>query len=254
VKALLLVMAAALTLAAAPAWAGTEVDTVTRKPDGRKRVSKAYFDGERLRVDTSDGRRAIVYRGDTGVIWVIDHKKQNYIEVEKPTADALAGQAQAQLDALPPEKRSHAELGAAVARGIEVRETQRTGKILGVPCKEVQLVSGSMRIADVCQASYADAGVDPATFAAVRDLQELLGGSLSALLPKETREEGMAALESFARLEGVPMRVRTYEEGALDTETVVTRLEKKPIPKGTFALPKGYAPKFSINIRNPSAN
>ena len=253
-KASLLAMAAALALAAGPAWAGTEVDTVTRKLDGRKRLSKAYFDGERLRVDTSDGRRAIIFRGDTGVIWVIDHKKQNYIEVEKPTADALAGQAQAQLDALPPEKRSQAELGAAVARGIEVRETQRTGKILGVPCKEVQLVSGSMRIADVCQASYADAGVDPATFAAVRDLQELLGGSLSALLPKETREEGMAALESFARLEGVPMRVRTYEEGALDTETVVTRLEKKPIPKGTFALPKGYAPKFSINIRNPSAN
>jgi hypothetical protein len=68
----------------------------------------------------------------------------------------------------------------------------------------------------------------------------------------DDRHEGLAALESFGRLEGVPMRVRTYSGGKVDTETVVTKIQSKTLPKSAFDLPQGYSPQLRINIRGKS--
>jgi hypothetical protein len=237
-------------LAALPALAATEVITVTRKPDGSTRDGRALFDGQRMRVETAGGRRSIVYRGDRGLVWVLDHKRKNFIEVERPSAEALAGQAKARMGALDSDQRAMAEAG--LAGGVEIKDTGRTGVVQGIPCAELQVLAAGARIADVCRASYADAKVDPASFAAVRDLQKLLGGSVTALLPPEAREEGAAAIESFAQLDGVPMRVRTYEDGRFESETTVKSVKKTILPKNAFELPGGYAPQFSINIRKPA--
>ena len=245
-------LAGALLLAAASASAGTEVLTRTTTPDGRTRDGKALFDGPRMRVQTDGGRREIVYRGDRGVVWVIDHKRKNFIEVERPSAEALAGQAQARLEALPPDQRALGEAAAAAAAGgVEIKDTGRRGNVGGVGCTELQVMMAGARIADVCRATYEEAKVRAESFAAVRELEKLLGSSLTALLPAESREEGLAALESFARLDGVPMRVRTYDEGQFQSETVVTSVGEKPLPKSAFELPGGYAPQFTINIRQP---
>jgi hypothetical protein len=243
-------LAVAALLAALPAAAGTEVITETRKPDGSTRAGTALFDGTRMRVDTAGGRRAIVYRGDRGLLWVIDHTHKNFIEVARPTADALAGQAKARIDSLPPDQRALAEAG--LAGGVEIKDTGRRGSVRGIPCAELHVMAAGVRIADVCRASYADAKVDRESFAAVRDLERLLGSSLTALMSSEAREEGAAVIESFARLDGVPMRVRTYEAGQFESETTVTSVKRLVFPKGSFELPGGYAPQFSINIRQPT--
>ena len=83
-------LALAIALAAGAAGAGTELATQTLRADGEVQKGLAYLDGKRLRIDARDGRRAVVYRADRGVLWVIDHKKKSYLEVEQPTADALA--------------------------------------------------------------------------------------------------------------------------------------------------------------------
>jgi hypothetical protein len=242
----------AALLAALPAVAGTEVVTQTRKQDGSTRAGTALFDGKRMRVETAGGRRAIVYRGDRGLLWVIDHKHKNFIEVERPTPEALADQAKARLNSLSPDERAHAETG--LAGGVEIKDTGRRGIVGSVPCAELHVMAGGVRIADVCRASYADAGVDRESFEAVRDLERLLGSSLTALISSEAREESAAVIESFARLDGVPMRVRTYEAGRFESETTVTSLKKLAFPDGSFELPRGYAPQFSINIRQPAKN
>lgn len=237
-------------LLALPAVAGTEVITETRKPDGGTQDGTALFDGKRMRVEMEGGRRTIVYRGDRGLIWVIDHKHKNFVEVERPTAEALAAQAKARLDALPPDQRALADGG--LAGNVEIQDTGRHGSVLGIPCAELHVMAGGVRVADVCRASYADAKVDARSFAAVRDLERLLGSSLSALLPEKVRRDGAEAIESFARLDGVPMRVRTYEQGRFASETTVKSLKQKAFPKGSFELPSGYVPQFSINIRQPA--
>lgn len=242
-------------LAAGSALAGTEVRTETReseRPD-RVRPGRALFDGPRLRVETDDGRRTIIYRADRGRAWVLDHKRKTYIEVEKPTADAVARQAREYLDALPPEQGEALArtlgAGTEAARGVEVRETDTVDEVGGISCRVVQVHSGAERLADVCRATYSDAGVDPASFSGVRDLQALLGGSLAAFIPRDSRDEGLAALESFAELDGVPLRVRAYKDGQVDSTTVVKSIRSAPLPSSSFEVPDGYRPKISINIR-----
>jgi hypothetical protein len=45
------------------------------------------------------------------------------------------------------------------------------------------------------------------------------------------------------------MRVRAYSGDGIESETVVTKIQRKALPKSAFELPQGYHAKLSINIR-----
>jgi hypothetical protein len=231
------------------AGAGTEVETETRKVNGEVSPGHALFDGRRVRIDTSSGRRAFIYRGDEGLIWLVDHKELNYVQVTRPSAAGLAAAARSQLDE---EQRAAVDVAVGVDPKLEIRKTGTRSTVTGVPCDELQIYQGGRRVADVCRASYADAGVSRESFAGIGEVQELLQNALAAFLDDGNRSEMLAALESFGRLEGVPMRVRTYRDDRIENETVVTKIQRKALPKSAFELPQGYRAKLTINIRGGS--
>jgi hypothetical protein len=209
----------------------------------------ALFDGRRVRIDTSSGRRAFIYRGDEGLIWLVDHRKKSYVQVTRPSAADLAAAARSQLD---DEQRAAVDVAAGVDPKLEIRETGVRSSVTGVPCDELEIYQGGRRVADVCRASYADAGVSRESFAAIGEVQELLQDALVAFLNDDGRSEALVALESFGRLEGVPMRVRAYGGDGVESETVVTKIQRKAFPKSAFDLPDGYRAKLRINIRGDS--
>jgi hypothetical protein len=228
------------------AGAGTEVETETRKASGEVSPGYALFDGRRVRVDTSSGRRAFIYRGDEGLIWLVDHKNKTYLQVARPSATGLAAAARSQLDE---EQRAAVDVAAGVDPKLEIRDTETRSAVTGVPCDELQIYQGGRRVADLCRASYSDAGVSRESFAGVGEVQELVQGALAAFLGNDDRSEALAALESFGRLKGVPMRVRAYGSDGLESETVVTKIKRKALPNSAFELPQGYQAKLTINIR-----
>jgi hypothetical protein len=121
--------------------------------------------------------------------------------------------------------------------------------VTGIACEEVEISQGGQRVADVCLASYADAGVSRESLSGVGEVQKLLEGALAAFLDADGRSEALAGLESFGRLDGVPMRVRSYGGSDVESETVVTKIQSKALPKSAFDLPQGYSPKITIHIR-----
>lgn len=228
------------------AGAGTEVETQTRQANGEAEPGHALFDGRRVRIDVSDGRRAFVYRGDEGLIWVIDHKRKNYLEVAQPSAAGLAAVARSRLKG---EQQAAVDVAAGIDPKLEVRKTGERSSVTGIACDELEIYQGGQRVADVCLASYADAGVSRESFSGVGEVQELLQGVLAAFLDDEGRSEALVGLESFGRLDGVPMRVRSYSGSDVESETVVTKIQSKALPKSAFELPQGYSPQITINIR-----
>jgi hypothetical protein len=228
------------------AGAGTEVETETRKADGEMSPGHALFDGRRVRIDTSGGRRGFIYRGEEGVIWLVDHDSKNYLQVVRPSAEGLAAAARSQLD---DEQRAAADMVAGVDPKLDVRKTGTRSTVSGVSCEELQIYQGGSRVADVCLASYSDAGVSRESFTGIAEVQELLQQALAVFLNAEDHSEALAALESFGRLEGVPMRVRAYDGDSVGSESVVTRIQSKDLAKNAFDLPEGYSAKLSINIR-----
>ena len=143
------------------AGAGTEVETKTREEaNGKVSPGHAFFDGRRVRVDVSSGRRAFIYRGDEGLIWLVDHKKKDYLQVARPSAAGLAAVARSQLSN---EQRAAVDMAAGIDPNLEIRETGTRSTVTGVSCQELQIHQGGRHVADICRASYADAGVSPAT-------------------------------------------------------------------------------------------
>lgn len=250
-------LAAAWLGGAGGAGADTELVAETRRLDGeqRTRTDQVLLDGRSLRVDSRGGRRSVVYRGDRGLVWVIDHERQSYIELERPGAEALADQARARLEALSPEERARAEAALDDPRpDVAVRETGASDRIQDIPCREVVVERAGRRVAEVCRASFADTGVAPGDLAALREVKALLEGSLALLLARDARSEGIASLTSLDPLDGVPLRVRAYRDGAPRSETRVTRLRQREAPEGSFELPDGYQPRIQIHIRGDAAD
>lgn len=265
--AAILPLVAALAAAAPPAEAGTVLVTATRElaePGEPPRTGRALLDGRRLRIDTREGERSIVYRGDRGLVWLIDHAKARYVEIDRPTPEMVAGEARRRLEELPPDERAAARQaledakaagdpaagGAADGlRGLALRETGESDRVEGIPCRELAVLREGARIAELCRADYAEAGVSPESFAAVREVQALLRDSAAALLAGESGDPGLAALASFGDLEGVPLRVRVFEQGEPTSETRVTGIESRPLDAADFEIPEGYRPRVTIRIR-----
>ena len=246
-----------LALLSSPAEAGIEIQTETRRLQGedkRVRRASAFFDRRDMRLDTKEGRRGIIYRGERGLVWVVDRKKGTYLEFDKPSPEALAAQARARIDALPPGERAAADAAVsagpdAVLSSLRIEETGKRDRILDIPCRELDVAAAGQRIARVCMASYGDAGVDPGSFAVVNEVKALLEDSVAVLAAGDVGADELTALETFAQLDGVPLRVLAYRDGQPRAETVVTGLAQKDLAAGVFELPDGARPKFRITIR-----
>lgn len=239
----------AACLAASAALAGTEIVTETQQAGKTDvRTSRALLNGKHLRIDDPASKRSIVYRGDEGVVWVIDHGRSSYIEFQQPDPAAAARQAQQRLDGLTPEKR--AELERQTKAGVKLEKTGVSTRLLGIPCTEYVISTEGRRLADVCEASFEDAGIAPESFQAVRDVRALLENTVAAMMAApELQALGATALASVGELDGVPLRVRSYQDDRLDSTTLVKQIENRKFPAADFELPEGYKAQFSIQIR-----
>ncbi len=243
----------ALLLAGPAALAGTEIATATRDAgdDATPEKGRVLFDGRLLRVDAGP-RRSIVYRGDKGLVWIIDHKRKRYLELQQPSPELVAQQARARLEALDDDERAAArETAEAIAEGaFRVRDTGETERLLGIPCREISVDRNGERLADLCKAGFSEAGIPPENLQALRELQVLLDESLAAALAQDPENAQLAAaLASVIELDGLPLRVRAYKKGRLRSETLVTRVAERSLPDGEFGIPEGYRAKIRIQIR-----
>jgi len=242
--------------------AATRMTSETRIGKDAPQRSTLLADGQRFRLDP-DANTSIVYHAGRGVLWLFDHPSHTYLEVNQAQYQSmgrlLAEQRAAQsarLAALPPEQRASAQrlldeaLGAPVAPPrVEIRETGRSERVAGIPCDVLEVTRNGEKVAEVCRASYAAAGVPRARFAALRAMASFLRDSASALVPESLQQGGIGTLGSFDALDGLPLRIRAYQAGVLRLETEVVSLEEQKVSDSAFEIPAGYQPKITIKVR-----
>ncbi len=252
-------VAIALALGAVQAAsAGTRfVMETTRVSDGKLLDrSVVRVDGPRMRLDAGGGKNSVLYRADERHVWMLDHEDRSYVEVDQATTATIARsldnvnkELRARLDTLPASQRDAAErllnqtLGPSSEQprvSVVVVPTGESETIEGTGCRMFEVLRDGTRVADVCKAEFADVGVGQATLAAVGDLSVFLRETVTSLAPKRIREEGLDALDSFERLDGVPLRVRAYEQGRVVRQSHIRELETLDLPASDFAVPSGY--------------
>lgn len=267
-RALPLLLALAL---AAPAAAGVRVEAITRRVDAeegpRRERATLRIEGSRLRVDAGSGRGSLLYDAEAAKAWLLDHRDKQYVTVDRSQARALAGQArtlQAELrkrleGRLTPEQMEAAEglLGDAArseAGAVRVRETGGRGEVAGVACREMEVLRGEERVAELCGAGPEEAGLSREAFAVLRDAAAFAEESVGGLAPGGLSEDSLDLIRGAGDLDVVPLRLRAFEDGQLVAESEVQEVVQEALPPDTFALPQGYRPMFAVQVRGQGAS
>ena len=259
-----LALAALACALAHAATAGTYIAAESRdlrSAEASSRTHVLWLEGPNLRLEAEADEQSGIYRGDRDVVYWIDHRDKSYRPIDRASAEGLAnGVSQANtaarryIEMLPPAQREAARrmldqtLGApvAVSADLQVKTTGAKERIADLPCAVWEVRRGGARRAEVCRASFDAAKISDASRASVQALVATLRAVLPALAPEQLRQDGVDALQAFASLDGVPLRVRLFEDGKPVWETHVTRIEAREPPATAFALPDGYARKLPV--------
>jgi hypothetical protein len=246
------------------ALAGTLLDAEARGPGNDPlptRRGSVSLEPDRLRLDVPEVSTAIIYRADLNLVWIVDHRNRSFVRIERATMRELSrrmaeakAELRARLAAMSPELRASmermlgetADPGDEKEVGISRRETGRTERLKDVACAEVELRRGKETVAVACTADWESAGVEPETFRPLQELGSFLQQTLSAIpvLPDDALRPGeLDALEAIGRLEGVPLRIQIFEDGAPIREIRVTSIEQKSFAGESFEVPAGYQQK-----------
>jgi hypothetical protein len=248
-KAILSATAAALFTATAAA--GVRIETVNRdiktgQVDGAPSVVLVQ-DGS-VRVSTSRSG-AMLMKGST--IYVLDDKRKTYRELDKATmqgyvsqANAAMSQMQDRLAKMPPEQRQMMEkmmggnmpgLGAPPKKKVySSRDTGKSDTVEGRKCRMWQMLRDGALYEDVCVVPFSSLPGKENFQKTFKELAEAFEG-LAAAAPNASDETARSAIN------GYPVRVRPYENGALrGTETVLKTWKEEAIAASMFQVPAGY--------------
>ncbi len=255
------------TVLGPPAGAGVEMTTEVTDLGAKGRAAPVeahtFIDGDRVRMETK-ARSAMIFRGDRDLMWVLQPKQHAYFEVTKATMTEVQGRAEqamaqmkAQLDKLPPEQRAQVEklmnehrpagapaAPAQAAASYTLRPTGRSDAVSGVACRELEVLRGATKESEVCVADWGATGIargDLAAFGKLGTWQDGMRGSASAAMGDASPAE--SAMLLLEKMDGVPLRVRSFHGGAPTTEMRVTKIEKKSVDPGLFEVPAGYTRK-----------
>ena len=171
---------------------------------GESYITVTKIEGDRMRTDTQgeDGKMAttVIFLGETDEMYMVDHKKRNYIVMDKESIEALGKQlseAMQQMEAafaqMPPEQRAMMEKmmkDKMPAEDVEppspqvVRSLGESGNVNGIDCEWKEVTRDDLLEEKAC----------------VCDQGEIAGGKEMVAIAHEMRDfaEGLMQLASSA--------------------------------------------------------
>ena len=171
---------------------------------GESYITVTKIEGDRMRTDTQgeDGKMAttVIFLGETDEMYMVDHKKRNYIVMDKESIEALGKQlseAMQQMEAafaqMPPEQRAMMEKmmkNKMAAEDVEppspqvVRSLGESGNVNGIACEWKEVTRDDLLEEKAC----------------VCDQGEIAGGKEMVAIAHEMRDfaEGLMQLASSA--------------------------------------------------------
>jgi hypothetical protein len=226
---------------------------------GRSQSYEVWLDGPRLAIELVQRKEAtkrrIVFRGGEDKVWLIDDAKQTYFQLDPESAKSMASQVAGLrqglnqgLESLTPEQREAVQelLGelskppAGPPPDYKLRERGELGRYAEVACARHDVLDGGKTVAEVCLADYGQAPLTREAFAAIPALGSFSRRTLEPLVAQFPSLAGVAPYAALDAEQGVPLAVKTTEDGEV-RETFVKSIEPTAIDPKLFELPAGYA-------------
>jgi hypothetical protein len=255
-------LVAALSATAASAGVRVELTSAPAPPaKGKAQRYVVWIDGPRLaaqltRRDGAPPTRRIVFRSAEDVVWLVDSQRQTYYQLDPEAAQQAASQVaglrqglESGLESLSPEQRAAvrdllgelAKPPAGPAPEYRLRERGELGRYAEIACARHDVLEGERAVAELCLADYGKPPLTREKLAVVPALGGFLQRTLEPLLREFPSLRPLAPLSSLARVDGVPLLVRSASEKGESQETVVTSISESPVDAALFELPQGFA-------------
>jgi len=265
---------AALVLAAHVALGGAEIMAVNEdfvEDPPVLATSRIQIDGRKMRMDLLEGpdaagTHAVIFRGDSQRMVMIDHGARTYMEMDKVTMDAMGSQIGTAMQRMQEEMRKHMAdmdpeqaammkemMGGAMAgmsmpddTGESVPEsrvlkTSEKKTVGGYPCRRYEVRRGSVKSADVWVTDWKNVGIKEDTFDVLKDVADFYSGLTEALRQSPSAGMEWDAFEMIDDIDGYPVMIRDYDEsGQPRSITTFKSAEEKKLSPDLFQVPAGY--------------
>jgi len=236
-----------------------EMEIKDSQSKGEAATDTIYADGKMLRMESRDdgdgGTTSMIFRDDR--MLVCEHDKKRCRSIDKRDIDELSEeiggameQMKEEMAKLPPEQRAMMEkmmngrmpgvMGQDPApRRIEKGATEQIGDYA---CVNHTLYSGDDRLWEVCAGEESTGPFAEAmeAFRAMSDFTEQLREMAMQSPFGNMIETPFMELEAIG---GVPIRVRTFADGRLQSESTLKSVTRRDLESTLFETPVGYKTK-----------
>ena len=244
------IMFLALAATTAVAQGGTIVHMDRRDSDGKTRPGSVIYaqDGQ-FRMDTLDSAghvRDFVLVRD-GNIWQVDVEKRTFFQLDKAALagqqGAMRDQMQAMLQKLPPERRAamEARMKDMMARQsqdrVTITDSGKSDHVGSWSCEVWQVRTAGAASSETCIASRGSLTGGDELVDAVHKAAATASDVLSSIPEARATAQRMAV---YGKADGFPVRTRELDAGKLESEEIVSTIERQSLAADRFAIPKGF--------------
>jgi hypothetical protein len=246
----------ALTGIAAPAAAGSVYEMAENGGTGV--ADTILVQDRRLRIETAptgNTPASTVIFAD-GALLLLDDDERSYYRITLAALEELSGefnaameQMQAEFANLPPEQRAMMErmmrgrmpnMAAMMQAAPAIRiEQGAADNVNGYSCVEHAVYVNDALTQVACAADYGSVPGAEDVAAVLEDMRgffERLRGAMPPVLAGPRN----SPFDTMSRVEGLPVRTRTYVNGSVLQEIVLSSVETRDIAESRFEVPAGY--------------
>lgn len=242
-------------------WPGVVIEMEASEPGAASGmpIDTIYAQGEMLRMDSQaerSGPMSILFRDET--LWMVNHEAKSCQMIDKEGIEQLSAQLggvmrqmEAELSKLPPEQRAMMEemlkrqMPAGMAgmgkpgptRRIEVGAVEQVGDY---SCRLHTLFAGEEKVWEQCAAEEGLSGAASEAMGAFRALSRFVEQLQESIQQGPFSEMVKTPFSDMDEVSGFPIRVRTFDNGRVASETTLKSIISKDLDAAIFALPDGY--------------
>jgi len=228
-----------------------------------------------LMMEILSGKRAqggekdeMIFRGDRREVVVVDHSNKAYMVMDEAAVNAMGeklGEVKQQMQNIQIPKEALARLPEAERKRLEAlmkqqmgepgnqagvkrpaQEYRKTGERAtreGYPCVRYDMFREGVKVQEmwVTDADNVEGGKDVrVVFKEMADFYKGLMDAFSDMMGGGLFGEGNDPLGGFAELDGFPVVTRDFEDGSLESETVLRSARRQMLDPDAFEPPSGY--------------
>jgi len=224
-------------------------------------IGRISIDGKKMAMRGKDAEEVpqMIFRGDRSVLYAINPKAKEYLEVDKAMLDQMGGEMdevmkkmEQRLADMPPQQRAMVERmmrkqmpdankAANPMSKPVVKRTEQQKEIAGYPCRLYEIHVDDQRIREIWVTPWSNIDQGREAFGIFAELESFFEGLLDAMKNSPFAGAMENPFDQVSKIDGFPVLTREFKDGSATRESLFKSVQTLELPPAAFEPPAGYA-------------